>query len=388
MRLLESSKLEGAEQSVLDNYARLIKALKILSARVENLDPELYHPNIWQGIGNSALNLQNYCSTFSQNSQQNKSHLDSANAMADDLLNSLRPLEGVVNEKYIPVVSEVLGLFKNKAVEELESLRKLSEVQKISIAELSKSIDIKKTELDKLASTIEQQKSRLDQAIAAYQKQFSEAETTRASTFSSDSKKRSEEFQKQTKEIDGKFKQYQHDIEHEADGFLAHFEKRKGEVEKIFNIIGATSFAGNFYNNAERERFNANLFRWISIGLMGVMVGIVGITFYYSFRDFDVQVFLFRFTTATLLLVPAIYAAQESIKHRESERQYRKMHLELSSIDAYLALLPIPQQHEIKAKLTEKFFGKEEIILKEENIKKHPLWELLSMLIKNSIKDK
>jgi len=50
--------------------------------------------------------------------------------------------------------------------------------------------------------------------------------------------------------------------------------------------------------------------------------------------------------------------------------------------------LTLEQQQGIKAKLTEKFFGKEEEVnLKEEDIKKHPLWELINMFIKKSMKE-
>jgi len=387
LETLQNSKLDKLEETTLNNYQRLIKVLKMLTIKLNNFDPELYPLTTLQDISNYASNLKNYCLNFSQNPQQNKNSLDQANQMADAILKYIILIEPISNEEYLSGFSEVLEVFKKKSNEELKLLSNTLENLKKDTGNISNSIENERKKIDNLNVIIEQQKARLDQAITIFQKQFSDDEISRKNEF----KKMSDEclniFDKKIQKIDNEFKSYWDGIHNKIDEFLKYFNKRKLEVDKIFNAIGTTSFAGNFYNNAERERSTANWLRGISIGFMIIMLIGMSYTLYLSLKEFDVKIFLFRFTTTMLLLIPAIYSAQESVKHRELEKKYRKMHLELSSIDAYLALLPLEQQQGIKAKLTEKFFGKEEDVNLKEDIKKHPLWELINMVIKKSMKE-
>lgn len=98
--------------------------------------------------------------------------------------------------------------------------------------------------------------------------------------------------------------------------------------------------------------------------------------------------FVFRLATSVLLLVPAIYAAQESTKHRDRERANRKLQLELSAIDAYLELLPPEQRQLIKGKMTEKFFGLVETPPKEDEVTKHALLDIVKTVVGNLTKGK
>jgi hypothetical protein len=120
------------------------------------------------------------------------------------------------------------------------------------------------------------------------------------------------------------------------------------------------------------------------------MAGSAAATFIHSLShsEVDWRLFGFRLSTTLILAVPAFYAAQESAKHREREKLNRKLHLELSAIDAYLELLPDEKRHDLKAKLTERFFGQPEIKEKDETVTKHELFELLSKMLQNFTKGK
>jgi hypothetical protein len=265
---------------------------------------------------------------------------------------------------------------------------------------LTKSIDTERARLDGLSTLIEQQKGRLDQSIAAYQQQFTVAETARTNSFNNDSKKRSDEFQQLLKAKEEEAKKFQEshrthfeklceDINKRGDQHHSRLKAREEEVDRIFGAIGVSSFAGHFKTTADNERIAADRLRIVALSLMGAMVLVAGIAFYYSItHDVTWHTFAFRLGTAIVIAIPAIYAAQESSKHRDRENSLRKMHLELASIDSYLVLLPEAQKNEIKAKLTEKFFGREEPKEKEEAVSKHALFELLSSVVKNLTKAK
>ncbi|MBI4371436.1 MAG: hypothetical protein HY552_03970 [Elusimicrobia bacterium] len=398
LRLLESAKTDKLTGDDLPNYARLLKAVKAVLACLQNLDPELYHPNAWANIGTWSNNLQNYATAFSQN--PNAGAINNANSMADELLAFLRPSERQDAGTVVATVTEAAKAFQSKISEELLQIRKGVTDEKAAVAAITKSIDAEKARLDGLAALIEQQKGRLDQSIAAYQQQFTSAETTRTNTYAADAAKRAAEFQQLLKAREEDAKKFQEaqktrgdeffkDLQKKSDQHLQNLKTREAEVDKIFGAIGSASFAGHFKTTADTERSTADWLRTAALWLMGAMIVVAGIAFFFSiFHDVSWHTFAFRLGTAVVIAIPAIYAAQESSKHRDRENALRKTHLELASIDAYLVLLPEAQRNEIKARLTEKFFGREEPKEKEEAVSKHALFELMSSVLKNLTKAK
>ena len=398
LRLLESAKADKLTGDDLPNYARLLKAVKIILACLQNLDPELYHQNAWANIGTWSTNLQNYANNFAQS--PNPGALNSANTMADELLAYLRPNERQEADVLLASVSEAATLFQTKIAEELLQIRKSVADEKAAVSTITKLIDGEKARLDGLAALIEQQKGRLDQSIATYQQQFTTAETNRSNTFVSDSKKRADDFQQLLKTKEDEAKKFQDaqkvhgekffdELHRKSDQHLNRLKTREEEVDRIFGAIGSASFAGHFKNTADTERSTADWLRIVALCLMAAMIIVAGVAFYFSImHDVSWHTFAFRLGTAIVIAIPAIYAAQESSKHRDRENGLRKTHLELASIDAYLVLLPEAQRNEIKAKLTEKFFGREEPKEKEEAVSKHALFDLLSSVVKNLTKAK
>jgi len=71
----------------------------------------------------------------------------------------------------------------------------------------------------------------------------------------------------------------------------------------------------------------ANRLRWLALLLMLAMIAIGGLAFYHSLNhpEIDWRLFAFRLGTTIVIAVPAFYAAQESARHRERERQNRKL---------------------------------------------------------------
>lgn len=121
---------------------------------------------------------------------------------------------------------------------------------------------------------------------------------------------------------------------------------------------------------------------------MTAMIIAAGFTYYYSLThsEIDWKMLLIRFGTTIVIAIPAVYAAQESSKHRDREKRLRKLHLELASIDAYLSLLPIETQYRLKEELTAKFFGQTELETKDADVSKHALFELIRGAVENLTK--
>jgi cation transport ATPase len=258
-----------------------------------------------------------------------------------------------------------------------------------------------RTRLEANDQVIEQQKARLDQAIADFQKQFSTAESTRASEFATSASRMQAEYASQLKTLSEQWATNAMSKEREwaamvqqaseqADQQTRYFEGRRAEVDKIFGAIGSASLAGHFAKTADDDSKAANQLRRIALGLMCLMIVVAVFSFYQSLihPEIDWKIFLFRLATVLVIAIPALYAAQESNKHRYRERHNRKMQVELASIDAYLVKLPTERQNELKAKLTERFFGQPEVADREEPITKHQLLELVADVLKNLTRPK
>lgn len=160
---------------------------------------------------------------------------------------------------------------------------------------------------------------------------------------------------------------------------------KKDEASNLVQIIGNIGITGNYQKIANEEKESADKWRNIALGLMIVMVLIIGITIFCVATDgFDWRMAVFRLTAALILIVPATYAAKESSRHRANEAHNRRAELELASLDPFLEKLPVEKRHEIKEKLTGKFFGQEDSSKGDDPVTHNALVELLKIAIKSN----
>lgn len=390
-------KVESANLSPQDGdlYNRLLKLLKILERHFSLLDPEFCTQGQINNWGAWTSQIQSQVESYAQN--RNIGHVQNGNNIADAILDSLRPLNALPAGEEAKAIADAAASLNSKIVSEIGAHATDVDTQ---LEKLLVEINQGKVRLVEHNQVIEQQKARLDQAIAEFQKQFSTAQETRAKDFSEEAKKQADKFLDLTSSFAEQFKlnsakqQESYDvmvgrIREQGDTHLKFLKQREEEVNKIFGAIGTSAFAGNFKITADKDRTAADRWRLVAMVLMGAIAIAAIFAFYYSVTGkTDWEAFLFRLGTCVFLAVPAFYAANESAKHRETERLNRKIHLELTAIDAYLALMPDAQRNEIKGKLTEKFFGVPEIKEKSEPVSQKDLFGLISTAVSNLTKGK
>lgn len=395
---LESIPLEGMSESDLAEYSRLLKVLKVLLTRLAKLDPELMVLNSWEGFPSYLSQAQNEIVAFGQN--RNIGHLHNANANVDHVLSALKPLDtGSVVEEF-KSVADANAVFQQKIIGELERVKGRGEEISRQLDSQSAAIALGKARLDENNQIIQQQKARLDQSIAEFQKQFSDAQERRTNEFADVLRSIRDEFLVQAKQFETRFgeeaalrqdayRSHFEALRRRGDDHLKFLQEREQEVNKIFGAIGATAFAGNFKTTADNEARAADNWRLIALLLMSAMIVVASVAFFYSMgHEVDWRAFLFRLGTAIVFAVPAVYAANESSKHRELERLNRKVHLELASIDAYLVLLPEDQRNKIKGDLTVRFFGAPVQIEKLDEVTQKDLFSVLAKALNNLTKGK
>jgi hypothetical protein len=135
-------------------------------------------------------------------------------------------------------------------------------------------------------------------------------------------------------------------------------ENKKNEAAKIVNVIGNIGATGNFQRIANEHEKSANNWRFVAMLFMAGLSGLViWSVISLGAKEFDWVKSVLRIIAAAVLSYPATYASRESAKHRKLENFNRKLELELSSIDAFIELLPDEKKQVIKEKLAEKYFG-------------------------------
>jgi hypothetical protein len=198
-----------------------------------------------------------------------------------------------------------------------------------------------------LKSEIQNQEARVAAILAQLQGQFLEAEAARqeAATAAASAAKAASDEQRAT-------------LDASAANVIAKLEQYRGEAAQLVNAVGQNAFAGGHGVYANEERARADFWRWVTVVSI-VIVAILGGWYLVTVgtSEFTIQGFWVRTVLILPFAVLAAYAARQSGRHRINEISARNRALELLALDPYLALLPEEVQHEVKAKMTDRFFG-------------------------------
>lgn len=333
LRKRTKKKLEG---SARDNLDRLTQATNFIESRLSAASPVLNTPSKLSQIEKSIQASLNEVNQF--HNDENAAHLANAANQIDAGLNASSTLISLEQPTPSIKASDAVG-FKKLAEDVIAGL----ENKASSVDETLAAVN---AHIEKLEIRSEQQKVALDSLQSTSEAKLEELE----SQFQSNQTERSTKFQSKLDELD-----------EAATEYLNKLEEKKAEDEQIVNLVGNVGLTGNFKGAAFREKRSADWLRIVALLCFLGMVCVVITTLFFSLKGgFDPWVALFRLGAGFTLIVPAAYAARESSRHRVIENKNRKAELELASIDAYLESLPAEKRVEIKASLTDKFFGHEE----------------------------
>lgn len=411
---IENLVSEHGEDVLLEHATRLIKILSYTETCLKLSDPEK--------IPESTLNqINKICNNISEDfnnydNDKNISHIITANTpRADNLLIHLQQLPKAIPEIDKDEQKEALSNFSKSILNIVDNITKKRD-------EFEKKIDGYKNVLNQLQNdvnqqnqNIEKQKTRLDSVVSDHQKQFSEAEDRRRENFENSLKTNNqehinlrnsiqnelisfkEEINREATESINKFKDdaetsqsaFKEDsdsaikkLKEDADATIKYLSEQKEEAKKIVGITANIGTTGNYNKIATQEKIVAEILRALAVIFMMAGIYVIGtVVFNISKTGFDWKLLLSRVTVTITIFAPALYLARESSKHRQREIHNRKMELELASINPYLELLPDDKKNELKANLTEKFFGRPEPQTdKSDNVTAGALFKLLDKI--------
>lgn len=366
---LQKKDAKELSDDAVNNLDRIRQATAFIRSRLEVASPLLTPTSRLDQVQKSVQGCLNELNQFQSNG--NQGHLANASNQIDAGLNNAAAVISL--EQPAPTVkAEDATNFKFLAQEIIDSLRDKADGVREQVGRIESSVQ----ELD---GRYQEQKAKLESLQSTLESKLQELE----SRFAAEQTERDTQFNSNIEKIQQTADEQISSISQSADEALSGLSEKKSEAERIVSLIGNIGLTGNFKGAASREKKSADRLRIIALVCFLGMVGVVLATLFVSVENgFDPWLALFRLGAALSLVVPAAYAARESSRHRTLENKNRRAELELASIDAYLESLPDERRTEIKAELTDKFFGQ---IAEGEKTESDVTTDSLASLLKEAI---
>lgn len=387
LETLKSDKFfeEGFDRTVT---VRISKTIIFLQTVIENNDPEMVYRRVVGECDRVLRSINTSLKNYIANN--NIEELKSANEKSFNLFtkintqlyakvsedkyfrNNLKELEEI-NNSYISYINNIRN--------ELESKIKEMDNKLVMMGKISKNIE---TTVNDSVSNLQ---NRADKVISTLQDQFSSNQQSRTDKFNDLLSETSEKIAFYMNSFRSENNKYNEEVKNKLNGILSESEKKKNEISTILNIVGNMAITGEYEKYAKGEMIRAELFRIIAFVFMLLLIaaGVYTYTQTFNTDKIDVSMTILRVVTTFLIALPAAYAIRESSHHRNNEKRYRRIHLELQSLDSYLEKLPDDIKTNLKEMLTEKYFGNDvgytEKDDKGDNIGSSNIIELLKLAI-------
>jgi len=246
--------------------------------------------------------------------------------------------------------SQVQGILKS-ALEERDRLRKEREDLTARVGELV-------SQVQKLSETVAKQNADALNVVQAVQTQYAAKEQEFVQSSKSASDARLEEHDQLMKQLKDAAKADRDSLAARALEIVGAMEKDRDHAKDVLKIIGNIGVTGNYQKTADAETSMANVWRGITVAFFAVSIG-VGVWALASTHEVDLKLTIARMLFAFLILGATVYTGRESARHRTTADRAKRVELELASLGPFLESLPAEKQSELRAKLTELYFGKE-----------------------------
>ena len=321
-------------------YNKLIATLKALESRIKVQNPLLFNiPNITNPIQNNLSNLFAYTKSFSDS--KNRSYINNINDTLNAIIPAINTLPISLKGETATNLNKILQDFENSNTVIIEQLIKEKDSLETQLTEL-------KTQVAPLEKRIETKNTELDNISSNQQNLFSAAQEKRLNDFSDKIKEFEKTFEKQKTDQSNNYSTTFDNLKSEAENKLKLMEEIKAKIEQIYSIVGQEAIVGSQKAYADKAGIFANRLFFTSITLMLAFAVIVIwpvieatcnsiIVFDPSktFSNLNWNILLCRLPIAALLLLPAVYMANESKKQRDKENKYRELEIKMAAIEPY-----------------------------------------------------
>jgi hypothetical protein len=340
----------AADETALFNREKLQNITKSLRYLVNQSAATLVSETALNQMNTNLQSPINELTSFV--SSKNVGHLANAAAQFDQNILSY-------TWAFLPKVNP---LSKTETVELIDSLQERSrqtfgelivEKNKLlsEISQLTEAVQAQDNRLNELKELQAQSKADLAASLSNLETVFNKAQLQRDTDFAA--------LVSQSKESLGETRRQ---FNEEAAQALETLNKHKADAARIVQVVGDIGVTGNYQNIANAETKQANLWRWITIGLFACGLAMAGATFYKFYHEpvnaGNTLAILVRLLYALAIAAPAFYTARESARHRTNADRARQTELELASLGPFIELMKEQDKEDIRKSLIPTYFGR------------------------------
>jgi len=219
--------------------------------------------------------------------------------------------------------------------------------------------------VSELVAQINAQETRLSEAQDASAKSKAEmaaALATLQESFSKDQSQRNSDHAELLQQVKSEFATAKSEYFESAKQVIDALDVHRRDAARIVQVVGDIGVTGNYQTIANKENAQANLWRWITVGLFGCGLAMAALTFYKFYHEpvtlDNTLAIAVRLLYALAIAAPAFYTARESARHRTNADRARQTELELASLGPFIELLQDKDKDEIRKSLIATYFGR------------------------------
>ena len=369
------------DPQVLENINQVINVLRHVQTRFSAVDPRLISVTTLGALESNAERLEDAVRQFIEDRDEQR--IRAALDQCDGLLVHVSQLpptplddaEDVVRDFIEPIRQEIGGLktqldeqvsqFRSESEELSTQLQRTSNNAEIELSKLEgesknrqNSLDTKiettetqfQRRADSIRSQVDVQVTRLDAVISTTQDRYAAAEENRAEQFRQAQVNRESASQEQSDEA-----------AHQLNELLTQLRDSQDQAEHVLAISAASGTAAAYVNEAEHQRRQADLWRWISVGTFFVAT-VVGIIILFLFVPEDASAarwavfYASRLAVLAGVVAVAGVALRESGQHRSRERENMRLASELTTFRPFLAELSGEERSGLIGEASHRYF--------------------------------
>jgi hypothetical protein len=283
---------------------------------------------------------------------KNPAHLiNAANQIDQGVLPLLWSFSPRLHELDQNIISETVENISKASLLTIKNLKQEETSLTEKISTLSQEIVIQQSKLESLSESIAVQKAEAMAVTAQVQKEYADTEA-----------KRNADFINIIETFKEAFSSHQEESKIKATQLITALETSRDEAANIVQVVGNIGVTGNYQKIANSESKEANLWRWIAVGMFVLGIGTAMATLWkfwdVPFTPENAWSAIIRLLYAIAITTPAWYAAKESARHRSNADSARQTELELASLGPFIELMPTEKKEAIREELIKNYFGK------------------------------
>jgi vacuolar-type H+-ATPase subunit I/STV1 len=376
LSIIDANQVENSDYRKQVHHIRYVVAAALT---LRDIPPVFVSASSLANVQSAANNIHAYLQQWVD--QENESQIASAYSYLESLQNAaggwssgkadslrsasaaLRETVKAIDNAYADIeekvgnqrtqLSKMLEQYKQSALEQTQATeQRLSTVQQEATS-LINNVQSHATQLETALATVER---RNNSTLESLQKQFNAAEVSRTETDAALIRDNGTALSTALSDARADLEKYRKNEESSFKEVKQRVDQLKDDIEKVVGAVGTTATAKWYEIHADKQQKAADTFRLVAFVAFVAAFGVIAITvFWVDHAEDSWKSTVLKSTATATLVAGAVYASNESRKHRDKEFELRKTELTLRALDPFIATLD--ERDELKAEAARRVFS-------------------------------